>query len=1246
MEKQICTRKSEKKRNRNQKAGFRVALIITVTALWVMISAGAVFAQLLTFVEMQQDGPFGADGLGGAISVAVSPDGIYVYAAGYSDNAVAVFSRNASTGELTYMGKEKDGSGSVDGLWGATSVTVSPDGSHVYVTGLFDNSVAVFRRWFTGSRLNYIETHKDGENSVDGLSQAMSVTVSPDGKNIYAAGYNDDAIAVFSRNAGTGRLTYVEVQKNGSGGVNGLNGASSVTVSPDNKHVYAAGEGDSAVAVFSRNETTGELTYIEKQSNGFGGVDGLLRARSVTVSPDGKNVYAAGEGDGAVAVFSRNETTGELTYVEMQKDGVNGVDGLWGAWSVTVSLDGSYVYAAGYNDDAIAVFSRNAGTGELIYVEMQRDGFDGVDGLRNPRSVTVSPDGSSIYAAGYNDNAVAVFALSPQVAPVAAADSYSTNEDAPLTVPAAGVLENDTDADGDPLTAIKVSDPAHGSVSLSGNGSFTYTPAAGYYGGDSFTYKANDGTDDSNVVTVSLSVTPVNDPPVITAQAAPLETPEDTAVTLAASHVTVTDPDSTVFSLSAAEGSNYTFSGNTVTPSLNFTGTLTVPVTVSDGTNTSDPWNLSVTVTPVNDVPVITGQADLSTAEDTALTLAASHLVINDPDSSAFTLTVQAGANHTVSESTVTPAPDFSGTLTVPVKVNDGAADSGIYNVSITVTAVDDPPLVINPADDVTADEDAAPATVNLGSVFTDPDDPVIEKSVTSNSNPSLVSATVEGDILTLEYQEDHNGTAEIVIQGMANGQSAEDTLTVTVNPVDDAPVVAAPLPDITANEADPDTTVSLGGVFTDVDNEDSDIIINAASSDTSLVIAAISGSSLMLAFRPGSTGTGAVTVTAWSGGKKVTDEFQVAVGRRAFTLSGRIIYYRNDKPVPGIPVTLEGTDIYTGQPFTETVHTDENGEYSFPDVSPGDHTLAPSESAPASVRPSATDASQIARHAAGSYELDEHQKLAADVTGNGTISGTDASFVARCAAGVIPAVNELGTAWKFDPPLLEVSPDTDLENQDFTGVMIGDVSGNYGGGGTGKSYHNPGNAAEIIAYRGDVLSVPVVLDDEIFLEGADIAAAFDKDVLAPQEVSLADGIPGDSGYQSVANITEEEIFLAIFASEEPSPVSGTLVFLNFIVTGTPGSRSSVTLTRFDCNEIPAGPEYRESRESASLTGGFYINGAVSRDISVRVRTGYDLARHDLNGDGKIGMKDAFYGLKQGDVEVVIRALQCAAGIE
>src|SRR5207247_10950606 len=77
-----------------------------------------------------------------------------------------------------------------------------------------------------------------------------------------------------------------------------------------------------------------------------------------------------------------------------------------------------------------------------------------------------------------------------------------------------GVLTNDTDADGNTITAVKVTNPSHGTVTLNADGSFSYVPAAGYTGSDSFTYKANDGSLDSNVATLSITVNASNHAPV------------------------------------------------------------------------------------------------------------------------------------------------------------------------------------------------------------------------------------------------------------------------------------------------------------------------------------------------------------------------------------------------------------------------------------------------------------------------------------------------------------------------------------------------------------------------------------------------------------------------------------------------------------------------------------------------------------------------------------------------------------
>ncbi len=141
-------------------------------------------------------------------------------------------------------------------------------------------------------------------------------------------------------------------------------------------------------------------------------------------------------------------------------------------------------------------------------------------------SVTYTPDanfhGSDSFTFTVSDGfatsapaAVSITVASVNDAPTAAPESYLTDRDVALTVPPPGVLQNDSDVDGDALTAVLGQQAAHGVVSLSSNGGLTYTPAAGYTGSDSFTYRASDGTLSSTPATVSLTVTAVNRPPVI-----------------------------------------------------------------------------------------------------------------------------------------------------------------------------------------------------------------------------------------------------------------------------------------------------------------------------------------------------------------------------------------------------------------------------------------------------------------------------------------------------------------------------------------------------------------------------------------------------------------------------------------------------------------------------------------------------------------------------------------------------------
>jgi DNA-binding beta-propeller fold protein YncE len=372
----------------------------------------------LAFQEVHRDNLGGVDGLGGAWRVIESPDGAHVYTLASLDDAAAVFSRDPGTGALAFVESYADGVGGVQGQDVPAVVAVSPDGAHLYVGaqewGSTGGSLTVLAVEPTGD-LTFVEEVAEGFGPPDGSvsSRAQGVAVSPDGAHVYATDGTDGAVAAFSRDGGTGALAFVERQEDGVGGVDGLAGAWDVALSPDGAHVYVTGPAEAALAVFERNPGTGALGFVEFEQNDFvlGTVDGLWGGASVAVSPDGANVYVAGQEDEALAVFSRDALTGELDFVEVQRDvGMAGglPSALSSAVSVAVSPDGAHVYAAGYDADAVAVFSRDALTGELDFVEAQRDGMAGAELINAPTDVAVSPDGALVLVTGY-ENAVTVF---------------------------------------------------------------------------------------------------------------------------------------------------------------------------------------------------------------------------------------------------------------------------------------------------------------------------------------------------------------------------------------------------------------------------------------------------------------------------------------------------------------------------------------------------------------------------------------------------------------------------------------------------------------------------------------------------------------------------------------------------------------------------------------------------------------------------------------------------------------------
>jgi VCBS repeat-containing protein len=189
-------------------------------------------------------------------------------------------------------------------------------------------------------------------------------------------------------------------------------------------------------------------------------------------------------------------------------------------------------------------------------------------------------------------------------APVAGNDAFVTPEDTPLTAAAPGVLANDTDPDGDALTAALVSGPANGALTLNPDGSFGYTPNGNFNGSDAFTYVAYDGISYSNVATVTIGVSAVNDAPVAGTDA--YTTTEDIPLTVAAPGVLVndTDADGDILTAALVQGpANGTLNlgstgGFIYTPNAGFTGTDSFLYRAFDGAALSNEAAVTITVNP------------------------------------------------------------------------------------------------------------------------------------------------------------------------------------------------------------------------------------------------------------------------------------------------------------------------------------------------------------------------------------------------------------------------------------------------------------------------------------------------------------------------------------------------------------------------------------------------------------------------------------------------------------------------
>lgn len=379
--------------------------------LLVLLLAVPVAGGLISFFGLVQNGVSGVDGIGGVADIALSPAGDYLFAVGSDDNALAVFvpSDDATSDGLVFLDRYQDDTKGVFGLLGASGVAASPDGRHLYVTAEIDDTLVVFRRDASSDDLTFVaaEVQENGVGGVIGIDGASSVAVSPDDTLVVVTARVDDALAVFGRDATTDDLSLEDVEIFGPAP---LRGASDVAFSPDSRHVYATAEIDDTLVVFERlSDTSTQIQYVAHFQDDVDGVDGIDGASSVAVSPDGRHVYVTGKIDDALSLYEREAATGNLSFQALYQEGVDGVTGLSGPAAVAVHPSGFWVLVAGRFGDTVALFERDQISGTLELQTVLTDGVDGIDGLAG--AVALASKLGRAYVAGQDDDAITTFDL-------------------------------------------------------------------------------------------------------------------------------------------------------------------------------------------------------------------------------------------------------------------------------------------------------------------------------------------------------------------------------------------------------------------------------------------------------------------------------------------------------------------------------------------------------------------------------------------------------------------------------------------------------------------------------------------------------------------------------------------------------------------------------------------------------------------------------------------------------------------
>nr|ELA9415606.1 tandem-95 repeat protein [Vibrio parahaemolyticus] len=458
-------------------------------------------------------------------------------------------------------------------------------------------------------------------------------------------------------------------------------------------------------------------------------------------------------------------------------------------------------------------------TDKVVSLDAENGPKNGTIIVNNDGTVTYTPDDNYVgedtftyivTSGGVSESTTVSVDVTPENdAPVAKDDTAITDEDTPVTI---DVLPNDTDVDGDKLSIESASVPKEQGTVEVVNGKLVFTPAENFNGDAEITYTVTDGalTDQA---TVKVTVNAVNDTPVVESNVADQ--------TLAEDFTPYTIDLNTVFSdVDNVDGElKFSVSGNsniqvaivngiaTITPTADWNGSETLTFTATDPSGESVSQTVDFTVTPVADIV-----ADKATVvEDTPTIIKVLGNDTFEDDGKVVSLDTNNGpANGTVSVNpdgsvTYTPNDNYVGKDTFTYVVTSGGVSESTA-VEVNVTPVNDAPVA---KDDIATTQEDTAVTIDVLPNDTDVDGDKL--SIQSASVPEAQGKVeiVDGK-LVFTPAENFNGHAEIIYTVTDGELTDEAKVTVTVNPVNDAPTIKVDaVESITEDAVNTDTVVA-----------------------------------------------------------------------------------------------------------------------------------------------------------------------------------------------------------------------------------------------------------------------------------------------------------------------------------------------------------------------------------------------------------------------------------------------------